>query len=417
MTGLHLETPMDPAAVKEVDRIIASELPGVVALRHDLHAHPQVGFQETYASRRVQEALSREGIAFQAGIATTGVVGWIAPDDPARRSAKGVLLRADMDALPMQEETGLPYASTFPGVMHSCGHDGNTAMLVGAAAVLARLREHLPRPVKFLFQPAEEGGAGAEKMLQAGALDSAFGGFDAGMAFALHAKADLPLGTFGACPGPFGARADEIHLSVTGPGGHAARPEKTADPVVAAAAIIMNLQTVVSRNLAARDAAVLTVASIHGGSKDNIIPPAVEMAGTVRAFDDAVAAIVHRRIEEITRQTAALMGCQGQVRIKEGYPVLINDPALTRYACAVAEQAAGAGKVVAIPPSMGAEDFAYFRRRSPVAMLDIGMCPPGRDSYPYVHSPQFDFHDDALPLGIKFLCLAALRSDEALQAV
>ena len=404
---------MDAALTRKLDKMIASELAGIVALRHDLHAHPQVSYQEKYAASRVQEALTRAGVPFQAGVAKTGVVGWIMPETAARRLASAVPLRADMDALPIQEETRLPYASQFPGLMHACGHDGNTAMLVGAATVLSRLRDRLPRPVKLLFQPAEEGGAGAAAMIRQGALDKTIGGVKAALAFALHAKGDIPLGTFGTRAGPFGARADQIQITITGRGCHAARPEFGADPIAAASAVVMNLHTVVSRNVPAVESAVVTIGQIHGGSKDNIIPEKVVMGGTVRTFKDSVTRTVHRRIREVVERTAAAMGCQGEFRLLEGYPVLANDPALTGLAMAVARQVVGDGNVIELPLSMGAEDFSFIAQKMPSCMLDIGMCPPGRKSYPGVHTPTFDFRDEALPLGIKLLCLLALGPEEA----
>ncbi len=403
---------MDAALARELDALVGSVLPQIVALRHDLHAHPQTSYEETYASSRVQEALASAGIPFQAGIAQTGVVGWILPTgSPRQGSGRAVLLRADMDALPMQEETGLPYASTFPGFMHACGHDGNTAMLVGAATVLARLKDRLPRPVKLLFQPAEEGGAGALRMIEAGALERTIGGVEVGCALALHARGDLPLGCFGTREGAFGARSDEIRITITGRGCHAARPELGADPIVAAAAVVMNLHTIVSRNVPPTDTAVVSLGQVHGGSKDNIIPPVVELNGTVRTFRDEITRLVHGRIEEVVSRTASALGCRGEVRVVEGYPVLVNDPTLTRRALGVVREMLGDDRMIELPPSMGAEDFAFFAQRVPGCLLDIGMRPPDRAEYPGVHTPQFDFRDEALPLGVKLLCLLALDEE------
>jgi len=401
---------MDSNTRSQLDKLVQLELAGIVELRHDLHAHPQVGYEETYASGRVQEALQAAGVPFQV-VATTGVVGWILPRDESKAGEKAIGMRADMDALPIQEETGLPYASSFPGFMHACGHDGNTAMLVGAATILARMRDRLPRPVKLFFQPAEEGGAGAKRMIDAGAMGREVGGVEVGAMFAQHAKAEVQAGRFGVCVGPSGARSDEIHFNIVGRGSHAARPESARDPIVAAAAVVMNLQTVVSRSIRGMDQAVVTIGQIHGGTKDNIIPPSVRMSGTVRTYDDQVAATVHRRIEEITRQTAAAMGCEGNVEIREGYPVTCNDTAAARYAIQTAREVVGADRVVEVPPTMGAEDFSYFQQRVPGCMINIGMHPPGQD-YPGVHTPQFDFNDDVAANGVKLFCLLALNTEQ-----
>lgn len=395
----------------QLDKLIASELAGIIELRHDLHAHPQVGYEETHASGRVREKLQAAGVPFQTGVATTGVVGWILPQDNSKADEKAIGLRADMDALPMQEETGLPYASTLGGFMHACGHDGNTAMLVGAAIVLSRLRDQLPRPVKLFFQPAEEGGAGALRMIQAGAMGADVGGVEVGAMFGQHAKVQVQSGRFGICIGPSGARSDEIHFNITGRGSHAARPEEARDPIVAAAAVVMNLQSIVSRNVKAMDSAVVSIGQIHGGTKDNIIPPSVYMSGTVRTFDDEVAGTVLRRIEEITSQTAAAMGCTGELEVRGGYPVTRNDPAAARYAIGAAEKVVGPDNVVEVPPAMGAEDFSYFAQRVPACIVNIGMATPGKD-YPGVHTPHFDFNDEVIHIGIKLFCLLALRAEE-----
>lgn len=401
---------MDANVLETLDGLIAAELPRMVELRHDLHAHPQLGYEETYASARVQEHLKQAGVPFQAPVATTGVVGWILPDDKARGDAKAVGLRGDMDALPIQEETGLPYASQNPGLAHACGHDGHTAMLVGAARVLAKMRRHLPRPVKLFFQPAEEGGAGALKMVQAGALGRDIGGLEVAMMFALHAKADIQTGKFAVAVGPCCAQCNEITITVTGQGGHAARPETLRDPIVAAAAVIMNLQSIVSRNVRPLDAAVVSISQIHAGSKNNIIPPSVCLNGTVRTLDDAVAQMVFRRMEEIVAQTAAAMGCAGLLQVHEGFPVTRNDARAARYASEAAGQVSGPANVLEVGPGMGAEDFSYFAQRVAACFIWVGMKPPG-GTFPNAHTAQFDFNDQMLGPGMKLLCLLALNSD------
>ena len=397
---------------EELNRLIRAELDSLREIRHDLHAHPQLAFEEEYASGVVQRELNAIGIPFEAGLAKTGVVGWITPptDAPsADDGADAIGLRADMDALPILEETGAPYASTYTGRMHACGHDGHTTILLGAARVLWRLRERLTQPVKLIFQPAEEVGGGAAKLIEAGALSAAVGGLRVGMMFGLHGWPALPLGTVVSRPGEMLASTDLFTITITGRGGHGAMPHTVIDPVVAAAQVIIALQTITSRNTSPTDPAVLSVCTVHGGEGRNVIPGSVELGGTVRALHDATADHVLRRMAEIAEQTAAALGCEAQVRIDRGYPVTRNDPDAMAYALDAARRAVGKQRVnIMERPEMIAEDFAYYGRETPSCFALLGVRPGGRDAYPSLHTPRYDFNDDAIEPGVRLMCEVAV---------
>lgn len=386
----------------------------LATVRQELHAHPQLGYEETYASDLVQRELTRLGVPFKAGLAETGVVGWIVPGagPAARRDA--VALRADMDALPIHEQTELPYASRHSGKMHACGHDGHTTILLGAARALVKLRDRLPRPVKLLFQPAEEGGAGAARLVEAGALSEKIGGPRVGRVFGLHGWPELPLGTIATKPGPFFASNDLFRITVRGRGGHAAAPHLGADPVVAAANVITAIQSIVSRNVPPTSPAVITVATVRAGSAENVIPDEAHLAGTIRAMDEITRELLHRRLQETAAHTAAAMGCEVGVELETAYPVTRNDPEATEAALAAARQAVGEDHVqVFEQPVMAAEDFAFYGAEVPACFLLLGVRPPDRDDYPGLHTPTYDFNDQAVPLGVRLMCRLAMGKGEA----
>ena len=391
----------------DLEAPIAEILPRIVELRHDLHAHPELAFDETYTSELIQRELGAAGIEFRAGLAETGVVGWILPQDPAARARKAVGLRADMDALPVPERTGKPYASRNPGRAHACGHDGNTAMLLGAGMVLAGLADELPRPVKLVFQPAEERGGGARKLIEQGAMGAEVGGCEIGAMFALHADALLPVGRLGLRSGPSKARVDSFDLVVEGRGGHGGRPHETRDPIVAAAQVLVALQTIVSRNVLPLDAAVVTVGKFHAGAVRNVIPDRAELSGTIRTFRDETAELVRRRIADLATGLARGMGCEAHVTFSDGYPVTDNDPAAAeRFRAAAAFL--GPDGVFEDAPSMGAEDFAFYCQLIPSCIAGLGVRPADAAEGPGLHNPKFDFNDEALPIGIRLLCELAL---------
>ena len=395
----------------DVQGLIDAVVDDVRAIRRDLHAHPQLGFEETYASETVQRQLDQASVPYEAGLAETGVVGWIMPEDDAAAKRTAVALRADMDALPITEQTGLPYASRFDGRMHACGHDGHTAILIGTARVLSQLRAALPRPVKLLFQPAEEGRAGARHMVEAGVLEARVGGVAVERIFGLHGWPQMALGEVHTRPGPMMAGSTSFAVEVTGPGGHGASPHLTSDTILAACDIVTTLQSVVARNVRATAPAVVTVGTINAGQAVNIIPEIARLTGTVRTLDGQVDALVRKRIARVVEHAAAAHGCKGGVTFRDGYPVVINDEAAVEYVLAVARQQAGEGNVLVMDnPVMGAEDFAFYGRRVPAAFFYLGVRPPGRDSYPALHTPLYDFNDDALALGMTMMAQLALQS-------
>ena len=397
---------------RRVDALIDQHLDQLIEIRHDLHAHPQLGYQETYASGLVQRELTALGVPFQAGIAETGVVAWLRSDRHRRDNTDAcIALRADMDALPLQEETGLSYASQHTGLMHACGHDGHTAMLIGAARVLAAMVDDLPRPVKLLFQPAEEGGAGAQRMIDQGAMSTKVGGLRVTQVYGLHGHNEVTLGTMSTRPGPLAAAAAIFQITLTGSGGHAAHPHSTRDPVVAGAQLVTALQTIVSRNVDPTDSAVVTVAQLHAGTGDatNIIPATAALAGTIRTLKGDTFDRVSQRLQVLAEQIAAAFELAADVQIQACYPCTDNDPAATAYAMDVARRVLGESNVEQMrAPLMGAEDFSFYTQHAPACFAMLGLCPPDRDAYPNLHSPQFDFSDSAIRHGVALLCHWAL---------
>ncbi|MEM6392708.1 MAG: amidohydrolase [Planctomycetota bacterium] len=381
----------------------------VVGWRHDLHAHPELMYQERYASGLVQRELERIGVPFEAGLAETGVVGWIVGERHGEAERlRGIGLRADMDALPITESTGLAYASVNEGVMHACGHDGHTAALLGAAEVLWGMQEDLPRPVKLVFQPAEEGGAGAKRMIEAGALDREIGGVEVTEMYGLHGWPESEVGTWASRSGPILAATDDVRVVVRGKGGHAAVPHLSNDPVPAAAALVLAAQSLVSRRVPSADQAVLSItqlrAGVGDGSATNVIPGAAELAGTLRTLTPAVREQVLAELRVMADGVAAAHGCSAEFVHESGYPVTMNDSAATAYARACAEQVLGGSSVLEVPePIMGGEDFSYYSGVMPTNFGFVGLRPPGQAAYAGLHTPGFDFNDDALPVAVGLL--------------
>jgi len=387
---------------------VEREVPSLVELRHDLHAHPELGYQEKRTSELVQRELNAIGVQFVAGLAGgTGVVAHI-----PGASDKAIGLRADMDALPILEETGLPYASTTPGIMHACGHDGHTTMLLGAARVLAAMsRERtLPRPVTFVFQPAEEGGAGGERMVKDGCLDGSRIGSPVEHMFGLHGWPEIMLGDVATRPGPMLAAADRFEMTIEGRGGHAAYPHFVCDPIVAASAVVTSLQQIASRNVGPLDSVVVSVTQIHAGTAHNIIPQSVQLAGTVRTLKKETQLLARTRLEQIASAVAAAHQCKATVHYHLGYPVTSNDPAAVAIFEDCARKTLGQQHVGPLAnPVMGGEDFAYYGQKVPACFFALGIRNPGADHAPALHHPKFDFNDAAIPLGVRLFCALALR--------
>ena len=389
------------------DRIDAM-LPELIAFRRDVHAHPELGYQEERTSSVVQQALSDAGVEHVGGLAGgTGVLGHIPGTAPG-----AIGLRADMDALPILEQTGLPWASTNEGCMHACGHDGHTTILVGAARVLASLAREgtLPNPINFLFQPAEEGGGGGQRMVEDGCLDGRVLGPSVTRMYGLHGWPVLPQNMVSSRPGPMLAAADRFDITISGLGGHAAMPHSTRDPIVAAAAIVQAIQSIVSRNVDPVQGAVISVTMINSGSAFNIIPETCTLAGTVRALHEEAMQIVRARLDDVVRDVAAAHGCQGQLEYHVGYPVTRNDPHEVDIVHDTARRLLGPELVqVMEAPVMGAEDFSYYCQEVPSCFFAIGLLPPDQESMPLLHHPSFDFNDEVIATGVELFCTLALN--------
>jgi len=378
---------------------LASDL---VSWRRELHRHPELGFAERRTASLVASELGRLGLEVRTGVAVTGVVGLLRA---AQAAGPAILLRADMDALPIQEVAGREYGSTVAGCMHACGHDGHTAMLLGAATLLAGRRAALSRDVVFCFQPAEEAPGGAERMIREGVLEWV----EVGSVYALHLWSPFSSGSVHLRSGPIMAAADEFTALILGRGGHGAQPHLAADPIVAAAQAIVALQAVVSRNVDPLQAAVVTVGSLHAGSASNVIPDRARLDGTLRSFDEGVRRLLQERVPEAIAAAARSSGCRSEFELRPGYPATVNDPGAVELARSVARRVVGEGNVVETPPLAAAEDFSYFLRQRPGAFILLGAGNVGRGLVAPHHSPEFDIDESVLPLGAELLARLALH--------
>jgi amidohydrolase len=374
----------------------------VVLDRRRLHANPELGFQEYETSRFVADRLRDLGLEVQTGVAKTGVVALI----HGGRAGKTVMLRADMDALPIDELNDVDYRSQTAGVMHACGHDGHTAILLNAARILVERREQFAGTIKLVFQPCEESyPGGAITMIDEGVLESPR--VDA--AFGLHLSQDTPLGIVATRPGPCMAAADMITIEVTGVGGHGASPHLCVDPVLVAAHITVALQSLVSREVKPTEPAVVTVASIHAGAASNIIPQTCTLVGTVRTFDKDLRAYLARRVGEVAAGVAQAMRAEVAYRYDWGNPPLVNDPAMTELVLDVARKVVGAEQVIIDEPIMGAEDFSSFLESVPGCFFFVGTRNEERGLIWGHHHPRFDVDEAALPTAVNLMVAVAER--------
>ena len=370
--------------------------PELTAFRRDLHAHPELGFEEVYTAARVKQALEQCGVdAVHTGIGKTGLVATI--QGRQNTSGKMIGLRADMDALPMSELNDFAWKSSHSGLMHGCGHDGHTAMLVGAARYLASTRNFDGTAV-LIFQPGEEGYAGARVMIEDGLFDR----FPVQAVYGMHNWPGLRPGTIGLNTGPMMASADRITIEISGRGGHGAHPYQTIDPVLVAAHIITAIQSIVSRNVRAVDSAVISVCAMHAGDPGamSVIPGKATLVGTVRTFNPEVQDMVERRLNELCGAVALGFGATAAVHYERIYPATINTPAESDFAASVAESLVGTEHVIRdLDPSMGSEDFAFMLQVKPGAYLRIGQGAENGVGSCYLHNTRYDFNDDILPLG------------------
>lgn len=370
----------------------------IVRIRRDLHRIPETAYEEKNTAAYVARCLGETGLSVQTGLARHGVVGLLETGIPG----PGLLIRADMDALPIREQTGLAFASTHDGAMHACGHDGHMAMGLGAAMVLSRLKERLKGRVKFVFQPAEEGPGGAQPMIEAGVMETP----KVDYALGCHVWPGIPEGCIGVRPGPFMAAMNRFDITITGKGGHGAMPHQCVDALDTGVQVINALQRVVSRQLDPLCPGVVTIGQFHAGTAFNVISSTAQMSGTCRTFDRDVWRSWPSRIETIVQGVCRAMGAGYELRIEFSYPPLVNDPAVAGIVRECAQETVGPEQVTAPEPTMGGEDMALFLERAEGCFFFLGV---GREHSAPLHSPRFDFNEDVLPVGVETFCRAALK--------
>lgn len=370
------------------------------AVRRDLHRHPELGFEEFRTAGIVAAELNRLGLETTTGVGKTGVVGML----EGARPGPTILMRFDMDALPVTEETGAEYSSQIPGKMHACGHDGHVAVGLTVARLLSAHRQELAGNVKMVFQPAEEGLGGAEAMLAGGVLANP----RPDLTLALHLWNEKPLGWVGVVPGPMMAGAEIFHVHLSGKGGHGALPDMAIDPMAAAAQVITALQTIVSRNVSPLKAAVVSVTRVWGGETFNVIPPSVELQGTIRTFEEPVRARVLERFRQIVEGIASAMGCQAEIDLKFLTPAVVNEPALASRLKDLFPRVDPQIVVETNYQTMGSEDMAYLMREVPGCYFLVGSANPERNLNYSHHHPRFDFDEAVLPRAAAFMAAAAV---------
>jgi len=370
----------------------------LVEVRRDLHRHPELKFEEHRTARVVADYLRQWGLEVKEGVGGTGVVGLQRGEED--RPVLG--LRADMDALPIQEVDDRPYASETPGIMHACGHDAHVTMLLGAARYFSQSGVRRAGGLKFIFQAGEEGGAGGRRMVEEGVLEDP----KVERAMALHVFPTLRAGQLGFTPGPALASVDDFVIRLSGRGSHAAHPHHARDPILAGAALVQALQSIVSRSTNPMESLVVSVTRFMAGTAYNIIPEEAEIWGTIRSLQESVRSATHEAMRRIAQGVADAHGVQAHVDIHRGYPVLRNDPGVTAFGREVARSLVGEEGVIDLPPSMGAEDFSYFLERCPGAFVVLG-CGRETGESPMLHTPHFDIEESALPVGVEYMVRCA----------
>ncbi len=378
--------------VLELSKSIEDE---IIGWRRDFHMYPELGYREKRTSRIVAGKLRDWGFKVIEGIAETGVVGLIKGGKPGDRT---IALRADMDALPLEEENDVPYKSRVKGVMHACGHDAHVAMLLGAAKILSQIRDKIPGQVKLIFQPAEEGGNGAKRMVEEGVLEDP----KVDVIYGIHVWSLLKSSVFGIREGPVLAATGDIHIEVIGKGGHGAYPHIAVDPIVAGSSIVLNLQTIISRNVDPLEAGVVSICAFNSGRAFNVIPGKAVLKGTYRALTYETLNVIRNRIREIVESTCKSYNVRCNIRVEDVTPPTVNEPKATKLALSVARRLVGEEAIVELKPTMGGEDFAYYLQKVPGVFIALGTGNPEKKTDIPHHNPKFDVDEEVLYLGTAF---------------
>jgi amidohydrolase len=382
----------------DIHRLVADQKDLIIDLRRTLHRIPETAYTEKKTSAYVANYLNDLQFEVKTGIARYGVVGLMKTGRPGPT----LMIRADMDALPLKEDTGLAFASEHEGVMHACGHDAHMAMVLGAATVLNTIKDELAGNIKFLFQPAEEGPGGAKPMIEAGVMESPKVDYCIGG----HMWPDIPEGTIGVRPGPFMAAMDRFDIKIKGKGGHGAMPHLCVDALEVGAQIVNALQRIVSRQMDPLEPTVVTVGTFHAGTAFNIIPAEAELSGTTRTFNPDIWNAWQARLEKVVRGVCESMGSDFELTYGQGYPVTINDKSMAGIVHHCAEMVVGEDRVVVPQKTMGGEDFAFYLQKSKGCFFALGV---GREGAAAVHNPSFDFNEDVMLLGLETYCRVALE--------
>jgi amidohydrolase len=383
--------------VISVKELVNEQKDLIINTRRDLHKIPETAYTEKKTAAYVTDYLKREGFEVQTGIAKFGVVGLMNTGKPGPT----LMIRADMDALPLLEATGLAFSSTHEGIMHACGHDAHMAMALGAATVLNKIKSELSGNIKFLFQPAEEGPGGAKPMIEAGVMENPRVDYSIGC----HVWPDIPAGTIGLKAGRFMAAMDRFDIKIIGRGGHGAMPHLCVDALEVGIQVVNALQRIVSRHMNPLEPAVITVGSFHAGSAFNVIPGEAELSGTTRTFNEDIWASWEKRIQKVARGVCESMGAEFELKFDRGYPPTINDESMIEVVRRCAEKVVGKDRVVEPKPTMGGEDMAYYLQKSKGFFYALGV---GREGSAPIHNPEFDFDEDILLLGVETHCRIGL---------
>ena len=382
----------------DIHQLVADQKDLIIQLRRDLHRIPETAYTEKKTSAYIANYLNNLKLEVKTGIARYGVVGLMKTGRPGPT----LMIRADMDALPLKENTGLAFASEHEGAMHACGHDAHMAMVLGAATVFNTLKDEISGNIKFLFQPAEEGPGGAEPMIKAGVMESPKVDYSIGC----HVWPDIPEGTIGVRPGPFMAAMDRFDIKIKGKGGHGAMPHLSVDALEVGAQVVNALQRIVSRKMDPLEPTVVTIGTFHAGTAFNIIPAEAEMSGTTRTFNPDIWNSWEARIAKVVRGVCDSMGCDFELKFSKGYPVTINDAPMAEIVRGCAAKVVGEDRVVVPRKTLGGEDFAYYLQRSQGCYFALGV---GREGAVPVHNPAFDFNEDVMLLGMESHCRIGLE--------